>query len=46
MTPHSSELGDRLVPSTEWVTQGMRDGKWTEVWGYSADLYAWDEFWS
>jgi uncharacterized protein len=24
----------------------FRDGKWSEAWGYSADPYAWDEFWS
>jgi ketosteroid isomerase-like protein len=24
----------------------IRDGKVTEEWGYPADLYAWDEFWS
>ena len=24
----------------------FRDGKVTEEWGYPADLYAWDEFWS
>jgi hypothetical protein len=31
VTPHPSNLDDRLVPSTEWVVQGMRDGKWAET---------------
>ena len=44
-TSRAERAGKQLEDSNIQVIH-IRDGKWTEVWGYSADLYAWDEFWS
>ena len=44
-TSRAERAGKQLEDSNIQVIH-IREGKWTEVWGYSADLYAWDEFWS
>jgi ketosteroid isomerase-like protein len=44
-TSRAERAGKQLEDNDVMVIH-IRDGKWTETWGYSADVYAWDEFWS
>jgi ketosteroid isomerase-like protein len=43
--PHAARAGKHLEANIIHVTH-IRDGKITEVWLYTDDLYAADEFWS
>jgi hypothetical protein len=36
--------GGKKLDDNNVLVIHIRDGKWAEAWGYSADLYAWDEF--
>jgi ketosteroid isomerase-like protein len=45
MTVHSERAGKQLTHDTVAVYR-IRNGKIAEVWSYSADQYALDEFWS
>jgi uncharacterized protein len=44
-TGRGERAGKKLENSIAQVIR-IRDGKWIEVWGYSADQYAFDEFFS
>lgn len=45
LTAHAERAGGKLEEDVVQVI-GIRDGKWTEVWLYWADLYPVDEFFS